>query len=57
MSSTKACTFVGTQIPLQPLFIIIIIIITIIIIFIIIIIIIIIITIIIIRGDTGKSKL
>ena len=52
MSSTKACTFVGTQIPLQPLFIIIIIIITIIII-----IIIIIITFIIIRGDTGKSKL
>ena len=56
MSSTKACTFVGTQIPLQPLFIIIIIIIIIIITFIIIIIIIII-TFIIIRGDTGKSKL
>ena len=55
MSSTKACTFVGTQIPLQPLFIIIIIII--IIITFIIIIIIIIITFIIIRGDTGKSKL
>ena len=53
MSSTKACTFVGTQIPLQPLFIIIIIII----ITFIIIIIIIIITFIIIRGDTGKSKL